>query len=103
MTGRYITVAVITLLATAWVVAAAYGYLHLSAATDLAGSVSRGTAAFQQELEQPRVEILNQRSFPENAVVNAVKAAWGGGIKVSAYPPEVLYSPAAPSARPRNR
>ena len=103
MLGRYVAVAVVVLLAAAWAVAAVYGYVRLRAATDLAESVSRGTTTFQHELEQPRAEILNQRSFAENVVVNAVKSAWRTGIKVTTYPPEILYSPAASTARARGR
>lgn len=103
MPGRYVTIAVTTLLVVAWALAAAYGYVRLGAAADLARSVSRGTATFQQELEHPRVDILNQRIYPEKAVVNAVKAAWAEGMKINAYPPDVLFSPAAPSARPPRR
>jgi len=103
MLGRYVSAVVITLLVVAWALSGAYGYVRLRAATELSGSVSRGTTTFEQELDQPRADILNQRSFPENVVVNAVKAAWGAGMKVTAYAPEILYSPAAPVARPRGR
>jgi hypothetical protein len=106
MVGRYVRAVVIALLVVAWALAAAYGYVCLGSATELASSVSRGTATFQQELEHPRVDLVAQRGFPEGAVVNALKATWAEGIKASAYPQDVLFSPASPAspaARPRSR
>ncbi len=105
MLGKYAGAAVIALLVVAWGLSAAYGYIRLETAAKLAQSVSRGTQTFQQELQQPRVDLVAEGSFPENAVLNALKATWAEGIKVSAYPPEVLASPPVPpgTARPRGR
>ncbi len=103
MLGKYAGAAVIALLVVAWGLSAAYGYIRLETATKLAEGVSRGTLTFQQELEQPRVDLVAQRSFPESAVLNALKATWAEGINVSAYPPEVLASLPTPGARARGR
>ena len=103
MFGKYLNAIVIALLIVVWGLSAAYGYVRLGTAVKLADSVGRGTVTFQQELEQARVDLVAQRGFPDNAVLNALKASWAESINVSAYPQDILFSLPAPSARPRGR
>jgi hypothetical protein len=98
MIGRYLGAAVIALLIVGWFASAAYGWLHSSSSLNLAGSVKQSARSFQQELEQPREDLLAEARFPAGRIVDAVKSAWSEGPSVGAYPQDVIGQPPAAGA-----
>lgn len=105
MIGRYLGAAVIGLLIVGWLASAAYGWFHAGSSLDLAESVKQSARSFQQELEQPREDLLAGAPFPANRIVDAVKSAWSEGPSVGAYPQDVIGQPpvAGAVARPGGR
>lgn len=98
---RLLSAIVIALLVAAWAAAAAYGYLRVRRAEELAQGVDRGTRSFQHELDNPRLELLAGDGFPANCIAGAVTAAWSEQLKAGSYPPDVLAPEASAATRGR--
>ena len=94
MLRKYAPAAVIALLVVAWSLAFAASYVHLDKSVRLAEAVARSSGTLQQELDNPREELITSASLPENRIVDAVKTAWSEGMRLTTYPPDALGSPA---------
>ena len=86
MLGRYLGIALMTLLVCLWVAGAAYGFILLSGTTRSAGGVQLATQSVRRDLEATEIGEANRRIFPEGQIAGVIQSSWSTSLPVRAFP-----------------
>ena len=102
MLGRYLGIALMTLLVGLWLASGVYGLLLLGRTENAAASVQLATQTVRDRLEAPEADDAGLPVFPQGQIAAAIKSGWATALPVRPFPRGLSTQSTAPAEHTRS-